>query len=135
MLKILAVLLPFIKELFFDNKHESDFTSPHFNIKKFLMFVSWVLLLVSVVLLGSRLVLISANYVKLEKQLTIQLRVQEKLEKDLAYAKDDLYKKETELFIYSTACAREGMSTRPTHISSAPPSGRQSEVKKQDSAK
>ncbi len=68
MLKLIASLIPFIKEMFFDKKEEMDFTSPSFNPKKWIQYVSFIILFSLILFVGSRLIGITSKYVHLEQE-------------------------------------------------------------------
>lgn len=83
MFKIIAMLLPFIKELFFDKKEEADFSSPYFNVKKWLMYVGFVFLCFISFFSTQRLVMLSKDHIKLTQEL-------ETLSKEHTVAKNHL---------------------------------------------
>lgn len=68
MYKILAALLPFIKELFFDRKEEMDFSSYRFNIKKWIMYAAFLACLVALISATGRLFSLTGKYIDLNRR-------------------------------------------------------------------
>lgn len=68
MLKLLGMLLPFARELFFDKKEEMDFSSPHFNARKWFQYVSFLILFVLILFVGGRLFTITTKYIHLNNE-------------------------------------------------------------------
>ena len=99
MLKLLASLIPFIKELFFDKKEEMDFTSPSFNTKKWIQYVLFLILIFLVMTTGSRLISITSKHVKLNKEFEKDELIIENQKEQIGILKDELnlLKKEKEV--------------------------------------
>jgi hypothetical protein len=96
MFKILTALFPFIKEIFFDDKSEMDFKSPHFDIKKWLRYVLFILSLVFLIFSVGRLYSITLKYVKLKRDyehVTKQSEEASAVNKTLAQSLEDLKQK------------------------------------------
>lgn len=70
MFKMILSFIPFLKELFFDNKEEMDFKSPNFNVKKWLRFALQVVTLLFCAFIVTRLYIVMTKYIKLQKQYT-----------------------------------------------------------------
>lgn len=68
MYKILAALLPFIKELFFDRKEEMDFNSYRFNIKKWIGFAGFLVLLTYSITMSHRLFMLNEKFIDLKRK-------------------------------------------------------------------
>lgn len=75
MLKLIASLIPFIKELFFDSKEEMDITHSSFNPKKWIQYISFIILFSLLLFTGGRLVGITNKFIKLEKEHEALLKV------------------------------------------------------------
>lgn len=100
MFKILTALFPFLKEIFFDDKSEMDFKSPHFDMRKWLRYVLFVLSLVFLIFVTGRLYSITVKYVKLKHDYQHTLNQMEELttvNKTLAKSLDEAEKKNKQL--------------------------------------
>lgn len=83
MLKLLSTLIPFIKELFFDHKDEANFMSARFNTKKWLMFASFIGMLILTFLETQRLLTLSLEIVELQDKHDTLIQKHTALEKSL----------------------------------------------------
>lgn len=68
MYKILAALLPFIKELFFDRKEEMDFNSYRFNIKKWIAYAAFLFLLTYSITISHRLFSLNGKFIEIKRR-------------------------------------------------------------------
>lgn len=68
MYKILAALLPFIKELFFNRKEEMDFTSYHFNVKRWIIYCIFLGSVVYSMTMTHRLFALNGKYLDMKRR-------------------------------------------------------------------
>ena len=99
MLKLLASLIPFIKELFFDRKEEMDFTSPSFNTKKWVQYILFLILIFLVMATSSRLIAITSKHVKLNEEFNKDELIVKQQKEQIDNLKDEfnLLKKEKDV--------------------------------------
>ena len=132
MYKILAALLPFIRELFFNRKEEMDFNSYRFNAKKWIIYLVFLFTIVYSITISHRLFSLNGKFIEITRRFH-KLEVAEKNDLDMI---DTLRSKNENLQDENTKlmqkCIKDSrvIDNRPQYVLRAPPKVKNSTTSK-----